>query len=318
MRLRLAALSAVCILFLGASAQAEVVLRIGAQKGDAPRAALEAAGELNGVSYRIEWREFSAAAPLLEALNAGAIDAGGLGDGPFTFAAAAGAPVRAIAAVRTKPEGLAILVSKDSKINSFADLVGKTVGTGRGSIGHLLILAHLRKAGLKQDAVAIRFMQPAEANSALFTGAIDGWSTWEPYTSQLELQQGARRIATGVGLTAGTTYFVAHPDAIATKRAALQDFVGRLARARTWSNEHYEAYADVWSKLVGLPKEVALQYFKRQDARPVRLDDAVAADQQNTISLYESAGLITPGLEADKILDRSFNHAALPERPRSQ
>ena len=302
------------VLALTSAAQAEVVLRIGGQKGDAPRAVLETAGELKDLPYRIEWREFPAAAPLLEALNAGAIDAGGVGDGPFTFAAAAGAPVRAIAAVRTRPEGLAILVPKDSPINSFHDLIGKTIGTGRGSIGHLLILAHLRKAGLKQDAVTIRFMQPAEANSALFTGAIDGWSTWEPYTSQLELLNGARRVATGVGLTSGITYFVARPDAIESKREALQDFVGRLSRARAWSNEHYEAYAEVWSKLVGLPKEVALQYFKRQDVRPVPLDDSVVADEQNTISLYESAGLIPPSLDADKIIDRSFNDAAFPKR----
>jgi ABC-type nitrate/sulfonate/bicarbonate transport system substrate-binding protein len=50
---------------------------------------MEAAGVLKDVPYKIEWKEFAAAAPLLEALSAGAIETGLVGDAPFTFAAAA-------------------------------------------------------------------------------------------------------------------------------------------------------------------------------------------------------------------------------------
>lgn len=45
---------------------------------------MEAAGVLKDVPYKIEWKELMAAAPLLEALGAGAIDAGRVGDAPFT------------------------------------------------------------------------------------------------------------------------------------------------------------------------------------------------------------------------------------------
>ena len=94
-------------------AQAQDVLRVGDQRGNA-RALMEAAGVLDGLPYRLDWSEFPAAAPLLEALNAGAIDAGGVGDAPFTFAAAAGAPVKAFMAFRNRQDGLAILVAPDS------------------------------------------------------------------------------------------------------------------------------------------------------------------------------------------------------------
>ena len=43
---------------------------------------------------------YTAAAPLLEALGAGAIETGVVGDAPFTFAAAANVPVKAIGAIR--------------------------------------------------------------------------------------------------------------------------------------------------------------------------------------------------------------------------
>src|SRR6202162_6703943 len=86
------------------SAAAQTTLRVGDQKGNS-QAVMEAAGVLKNVPYKIEWKEFPAAAPLLEALSAGAIETGLVGDAPFTFAAADHVPVKAIVAVRQSQEG---------------------------------------------------------------------------------------------------------------------------------------------------------------------------------------------------------------------
>jgi ABC-type taurine transport system substrate-binding protein len=56
-----------------------VVLRVGDQKGG-NRSLLEISGLANDLPYQIEWSEFPAAAPILEALNAGALDVGYTGD----------------------------------------------------------------------------------------------------------------------------------------------------------------------------------------------------------------------------------------------
>src|SRR5258706_13832389 len=98
-----------------AYATAQTSLRVGDQKGNS-QAVMEAAGVLKDVPYRIEWKEFPAAAPLLEALSAGAIETGLVGDAPFTFAAASNAPMKAIAAIRHSREGLAIFVPEKSAI----------------------------------------------------------------------------------------------------------------------------------------------------------------------------------------------------------
>ena len=50
-------------------AQSRPLLKAGDQKGGL-HALLEAAGELKGLSYDIQWTEFPAAAPLADALNA--------------------------------------------------------------------------------------------------------------------------------------------------------------------------------------------------------------------------------------------------------
>src|SRR6202034_4503454 len=112
-----------------ASASAQTTLRVGDQKGNS-QAVMEAAGVLRDVPYKIEWKEFPAAAPLLEALGAGAIETGIVGDAPFTFAAAANVPVKAIGAIRQSHEGLAILVPRESPVQDFNDLRGKKIATG--------------------------------------------------------------------------------------------------------------------------------------------------------------------------------------------
>ena len=293
------------------SARAEPVLLVGDQKGGS-RALMEAAGVLKDVPYSIEWKEFPAAAPLLEALNAGAIDTGIVGDAPFTFAAAAGVPAKAVAAIRSNQDGLAILVAKDSPIARPEDLKGKRIATGKGSIGHQLLLAFLEKQGWPQDAVRLTFLPPSDAKVAYTTGAVDAWSTWEPYVAQEEILAGSRRIVTGVGLTPGLSFQVARDDAIAGKRPQLDDFLQRLSRARAWSLTHVDVYAGNWAKLFGLNVDIPRKWLARANIRLAPIDAATLADEQTTIGLYERNVLIKAGLKSGQILDPSF--AAAIER----
>jgi sulfonate transport system substrate-binding protein len=289
-------------------AAAQETLRVGDQKGNA-QAVMEAAGVLKDVPYKIEWKEFAAAAPLLEALGAGAIDTGLVGDAPFTFAAAASVPVKAITAIRQSGEGLAILVPEKSPIKRLDDLKGKKIATGRGSIGHQLILAALEAKGWTASDVQIVFLAPSDAKVAYSQGSVDAWSTWEPYVSQEEVLFKSRRVITAVGLTPGLSFTVATPDAIRDKRALLEDFVRRLAAARNWSLAHTDGYAESWGKLMNIPPEVALNWLSRAKISIAPIDDAVVADEQKTIDLYFRAGLIKQKLDASAIVDRSFSEA---------
>jgi sulfonate transport system substrate-binding protein len=302
------ALAAGLLLGSAVLASAQTTLRVGDQKGNS-QAVMEAAGVLKDVPYKIEWKEFPAAAPLLEALGAGAIETGLVGDAPFTFAAAANVPVKAIAAVRQSRDGLAVLVPKQSPIKSFDDLRGKKIATGRGSIGHQLILAALEARGWKPDDVQIAFLAPSDAKVAYTQGSVDAWSTWEPYVSQEEVLFKSRRVITGEGLTPGLGFQVATPTAIKDKRAELEDFVRRLTAARAWSAGNVGSYAETWGKLMNIPTSVPLNWLTRAKIRITPIDDAVTADEQTTIDLYFRAGLIKQNLKAADIVDRSFTEA---------
>jgi sulfonate transport system substrate-binding protein len=79
-----------------------VTLRVGDQKGG-NRSLLEISGYAKDLPYKIEWSEFPAAAPILEALNAGALDVGYTGDLSFLTVYAAGAPIKAIGGTAPMP-----------------------------------------------------------------------------------------------------------------------------------------------------------------------------------------------------------------------
>src|SRR5436190_7978163 len=123
-----------------------VTLRVGDHKGG-NRSLLEISGYAKDLPYKIEWSEFPAAAPILEAINAGALDVGYTGDLAFLSVYAAGAPIKAIGGTRSDARTQAILVRKDSPIKTSADLRGKRLAGTRGGWGQFLIDATLEKAG---------------------------------------------------------------------------------------------------------------------------------------------------------------------------
>jgi sulfonate transport system substrate-binding protein len=76
------------------------------------------------------------------------------------------------------------------------------------------------------------FLAPSDAKVAYTQGAVDAWSTWEPYVSQEEVLFQSRRVITAEGITPGLGFQVATPNAIRDKRPELEDFVRRLTMAR--------------------------------------------------------------------------------------
>ena len=198
---------------------------------------------------------------------------------------------------------------ENSPIKSFADLRGKKIATGRGSIGHQLILAALEKNGWAASDVQIAFLAPSDAKIAYTQGSVDAWSTWEPYVSQEEVLFKSRRVITAEGLTPGLSFQVARPDAIRDKRAELTDFVRRLTAARAWSLTNVDGYAETWGRLMNIPTAVPQNWLSRAKIRIAPIDDAVVADEQSTIDLYFRWGLIKQKLDAAEIVDRSFADA---------
>jgi sulfonate transport system substrate-binding protein len=285
------------------------LLKAGDQKGGL-RALLEAADELKNLPYDIQWSEFPAAAPLAEALNAGAVDSGPIGDAPAIFALAAGARIKIIGTNRSDPYGTAVLVRPDSSLRQAADLKGRNIGTNRGSIGHFVALKALESAGLKPEDAQLRFLPPADAKLALVNGSIDAWATWEPYTAMAETSGHARVLVNGRGLWSGLSFLAATESALATKREVLRDFLQRVVRAQAWANRNVADFSATLARIIGISPEAARLQFERrhQEWRP--LDDSILAEQQRTADFYLRAGLLKQRLDVRPTFDTGFGLSA--------
>ncbi|WP_147197816.1 ABC transporter substrate-binding protein [Pantoea sp. CCBC3-3-1] len=297
------------MLLAGAATQADdgVTLRIADQKGNM-RAQLEATNLLENLPYHIEWAEFPAAAPLAEALNAGAVDVGIIGDAPLLFSIAAGSQVKAVAVDKSDPYGTAVVVNKDSAIKTVANLKGKSIGTGRGSVGHFVALKALEQAGIKPEEVHFRYLTPSDAKIALASGAVDAWATWDPYTALAETSGTGRVLVSGRGLSTGNSFLAATDSALAneTKRKALQDYINRLAEAEKQAYANIDNYSVTLAKIIGFPKEAIRLSFGRRQSHWQAIDSATITQQQETADFYQKQGLINKPLQVEPTFYRGL------------
>lgn len=267
------------------------VLRVGSQKGGT-KALMLASGALDGAAYTVEWAEFPAAQNLLEALGSGAIDLGLAGDAPFQFAYQAGSPIKAIGAQTTqqRAEGaIAVIVPGASPIRDAGGLKGKRIATTRGSVGHYLLLRAMLSAGLGAKDVTTVFLSPSDARAALQTGAVDGWSTWQPYVASA-LAEGDRIAIDGRGFTQGYGFDIAHESAIADKRPLLDDFLKREDKALQWASTHVDDFAKVLASEAGLPLPIAKEFAGRGARLPVPIDRALIDRQKVVLDTFRQFG----------------------------
>jgi sulfonate transport system substrate-binding protein len=305
-RLLSAALLLLSVYQSAQAAQALEPLLVANQKS-ALKVLLQASGELKDVPYEIKFSEFPSASPLGEALNAGAVDVGALGDAPYVFALGAGASLKVISITHVSGRyTTALIVRNDSSIKSVADLKGKRIVTGRGSIGHYLAIRALNEAGLQSSDVSFVYLLPSESRLILDNGNADAWATWAPYTT-VATQSGARILPNGPDLLTNHSYLAATSKAITEKRAQLDDFVVRLDRAYRWVNTHPAEYAAAQAKVTGLPVEVHLATARETTMERVSIDDGVIKGLQNTADIYQREGILNKHVDVSQGFDPDFN-----------
>lgn len=273
----------------------QVTLRVGDQAG-IQQALVEASGALDGTPYKVEWAQFPAAAPLLEALRGEAVDVGIAGDAPTLTALSSTDRITIVGATRSPSQGgLSLLVPKDSPIRSVADLRGRTVSpTTQGSIGHYLLLRALEEAGVPADQVKISFLQPVDAAAAMNSGAIDAWSTWDPYTAVAQRESGARVLRDAKGLGTGLTFLDANTEALEDPgtRAALTDFTQRYGRALQWARENPKENAAIYARLTDRPAAVADLMAQRAQRETEPLGPELTTELQGVADRYSGYGVL--------------------------
>ena len=245
------------------------VLRIGHQKFD-PLTLVKAKGNLEsrlkplGVSS-IQWTEFQSGPPMLEALNASSIDIARTGDTPPVIAQAAGVPLKYVGGSAPKDRSSAVLVKKDSPIQTIADLKGKKVAFAKSSSANYLIVKVLESAGLKWEDIQPAYLSPADARSAFEQGSVDAWAIWDPYYGVAQIKAGARVLRDSKGLVANRDFYLAN-QAFAEKHA---DVIGALREetqaVAAWADQNPDKVAEVLAPLLKVDQSILEVVTKRRN-----------------------------------------------------
>ena len=289
-----------------------VTLRVGDQI-HLLQALLTASGQDQHLPYHLQFDQFSSGPPLVQALVAGAIDIGGVGDTPPLFSAAAGSGIRIVAAESSGGDRAeAIVVPKGSSLHHLSDLKGKKVAFAQASAAQYTLLALLRRSGLSFSDITPVNLQPAQALAALASGSIDAWAVWYPFVAIAEAN-GARVLASGASVAAGDGFEVTTTPVLAdaAKAAAIGDLLTRLAQANRWLAGHLSEWVPTYSSLTGMSDAVARQTVIYDEAHFVPLDQSVIAEEQVIADAFSDQGLI-PRIHVGDFVDARYNRLLCP------
>jgi sulfonate transport system substrate-binding protein len=284
------------IAVIATHATAQATLRIGFQKSASLLTLQKSSGSLEkrlgALGVAVKWVEFPAGPQLLEGLNVGAVDVGYVGEAPPIFAQAAGARFVYIGHDPAAPEAEAIVVPKDSAIQSVAELKGRKVALNKGSNVHYLLVKALEKQGLKLADIQPVYLPPADARAAFERGAVDAWVIWDPFLAAVEKQSGARQLQDGRGLVNNYAYYLAERGYAQAQPNVIQALFDDTQAQAAALKANVKAAAAVIAPLQGLEPEVVEKSLARYQFGVKPLTPGVAAEQQKIADTFHALGLI--------------------------
>jgi sulfonate transport system substrate-binding protein len=267
----------------------------------------EASGALKGASFDYKFAEFEGAAPLFQAMQSNNVDTGSAADIPTLQAIAGGLPIKFVAATSSNGQGTAILVKADSPIKTVADLKGKDVlvSSAKGSIADYLLANVLTKAGLTYGDVTVKYALPTAAQAAFSSGKVEVWAIFGVYQATAQAK-GARTLidgrdggTSGIGVISAANASMADPK----KKAAIADFLQRLAKAEQWAATHADDYAKVYSAKNGVSPEVAKVVVSWGSTSLLPVDASVVARVQPVSDLMNQVGVLPTDVKVADYVD---------------
>lgn len=276
---------------------------------------LTAAGTLKGAPYKVKWAEFQGAAPLFQAMQSGQVDTGSAADLPTLQAISGGLKIRIVGAATSNGSGTAIIAQKGSPVKSVADLKGKTVvvSSAKGSIAEYLLAKTLTDAGLKYSDVKVQYLLPTAAQAAFNAHKIQLWATFGIY-QDIAVQKGAQIVVDGRdGRVSGVGFISAAQSSIANpaRKAAISDFLKRLAAAYAWTTANSEQYAQVFADKNGVPADVAKTVVSQGSNALQPVSPEITTKVQAVADLMHGIGSLPTDVQVASVVDTSlYPHAA--------
>ena len=259
---------------------------------------LKATGELEKrlekYGVKVNWAEFQFGPPMLEALNAGKLDLGIVGETPPVIAQAAqGSSIVYVANEPASPKGQGLLIEKDSTIKDIAELKGKKVAVAKGSSSHYFLVQALAQAGLTLNDIQPTYLAPAEAKAALTQGDVAAWAIWDYHYALAELQSSARLLVDGTGIVNNYYFYISRRDFVNEYPNVVKEVLAEIDKTDKWEQANPILAAEAISKTSGVDAKVFERAFIRRSGYGVQtISPLVIAAQQKLADTFYNLGLI--------------------------
>ncbi|MCF5706193.1 aliphatic sulfonate ABC transporter substrate-binding protein [Pseudomonas syringae] len=253
---------------------------------------------------RVTWVLSQGSNRSLEYLNSGGVDFASSASLSAVLARANGSPIKSVY-VYSRAEWTALVVRKDSPLQSVSDLKGKKIAATKGTDPYLFTLRALQQAGLKKDDVELLHLQHPDGRTALEKGDVDAWAGLDPHMAASQIQAGSRLLyrnkdfnSYGV-LSVTQTYAKEHPEAIKTVLTAYE-------KARDWAVKNPEELAKLLASESGLPLEVAKLQLSRTDLGAPQLSAKDVESSKAAAPILVSEELVRRGVNVEQVVDELF------------
>ena len=234
-----------------------------------------------------------------EFVAAGTVAFGSTAGSAAFLARANGTPLHSVF-LYSRPEWTAIVVAKDSRLKTLADLKGKKIAATRGTDPWFFLLRSLQTVGLTQNDVEIVPLQHPDGRTALERGQVDAWAGLDPHMAASQLDAGSRLLYRNVAfntygsLNAREDFLAQHPDVV-------EIVLKQYARARKYAAEHVDETAKLLADASKVEPRVAELQLRERTTYPGNgvpdkaFHDAVAG----VVAFVRSENLAKPGADLD-------------------
>lgn len=261
-------------------------------------------------SEMVEVTSFTNPGDMKTALLAGSLDMCGTTMVTAITAASKGEPVVVVSGLANKCS--ALVVGKDSNINTEADLKGKRIAYVPGTMHHLLLLEILDKNSLdpQKDVELIR-IDFFDMGQALAQGLVDAFYSGEPYPS-IAVTEGYGKILTCP--SDGGSIGVINAAMIATKDNIKKhpEMIQKLVTAHVKTTEYLNANRRMWlDKAAEFGTDIKILDVAVENIELFwNIDKNYIENAKNLAQRMKEQGLITEIPDIDAMFDLSFIETA--------
>jgi sulfonate transport system substrate-binding protein len=283
----------------------DLTLRVATYRGN-PESFFKEAG-IAEPPYKLARTQFAGGNLIAEAINARALDFGGMSEIPPIFVAGhPGNQVRIVGVLQGDVNNQVVLAPKGSTVQDFKALKGKRIGYVKATTSHYILLRLLEKAGLTWADVTPVALTPQDGLAAFQSGALDAWVIYGVIVYQAR-EAGARVLTTAQGILSGNYLIAAAQEALddPARLKAIGDYVQRYRKVFDWINADGVRWAQVRAAATGVKQAYYEQEFRERSSPSILgpISDAAIASQQAVADAFATAKVIPGAVQVKSLWD---------------